>query len=372
MALPRIVDQQTAPEEHYSPLGDDDFTALDQQFRSMNTEDPDPAEFNPNAPFLTTPPRQINTSLDLLQKLHYNLESRVQLFWSSCLSARTVRLHLFASPRDSFSSDAHHRHAQDDAHKPIATIDVVTGVDGSFNARFHVSWQELCRHHGGVYIAYGLPVQEHDLVIVAELLPPLVLNTSVSTPNITSSQSLQDSHLKPSFSSHLHTPSNIYLDVPRYVDNTHLQHPHLNTLLTSLSLSSSSSSFFSSSISTLHSILMPSSTSLTHTTLPITHSPIRVISDVDDTVKMSGITEGARAVFHNVFVKELKDGIIPGMGEWYTNMWERGVRFHYVVSPSKSTRSTVDEQILNSQTDRSNIFHSSTNFFQYRNSLRAL
>jgi phosphatidate phosphatase APP1 len=51
---------------------------------------------------------------------------------------------------------------------------------------------------------------------------------------------------------------------------------------------------------------------------------------------MSGITEGARAVFHNVFVKELKDGIIPGMGEWYTNMWERGVRFHYVVSFSST------------------------------------
>lgn len=246
----------------------------------------------------------------------------MQLFWSSCLSARTVRLHLFASPRNSFASDAQHRHAEDDAHRPIATKDVVTAVDGSFSARFTISWQELCQHHRGVYIAYGLPAQEHDLVIVAELLPPPVISTSVSTPNITL-QSTINTHLKPS-------QDNIYLDVPPASHTQSQSHPHLNTLLNSLSNS------ISSSFSTLHSTLMPSSTSLAHTTLPLTHSPIRVISDIDDTVKMSGITEGARAVFHNVFVKELKDGIIPGMGEWYTKMWERGVRFHYVVSFSST------------------------------------
>jgi len=64
--------------------------------------------------------------------------------------------------------------------------------------------------------------------------------------------------------------------------------------------------------------------------VPLTHSPIRVISDIDDTVKLSGIHCGARAVFHNVFVKDLEDNLIPGMGEWYSEMWRRGVRFHYV------------------------------------------
>ena len=66
--------------------------------------------------------------------------------------------------------------------------------------------------------------------------------------------------------------------------------------------------------------------------IPLTHSPVRVISDIDDTVKLSGIHCGARAVFHNVFVKELEENLIPGMGEWYSEMWRRGVRFHYVVS----------------------------------------
>jgi len=66
--------------------------------------------------------------------------------------------------------------------------------------------------------------------------------------------------------------------------------------------------------------------------IPITHSPIRVISDIDDTVKLSNILGGARGIFQNVFVKDLQENIIPGMGEFYTKLWEKGVRFHYVVS----------------------------------------
>lgn len=62
----------------------------------------------------------------------------------------------------------------------------------------------------------------------------------------------------------------------------------------------------------------------------LTHCPIRVISDIDDTVKMSGVTRGARTVFRNVFVNDLNENVIPGMGEWYSKMWSLGVRFHYV------------------------------------------
>ena len=73
-------------------------------------------------------------------------------------------------------------------------------------------------------------------------------------------------------------------------------------------------------------------TAITTERVTLAHSPIRVISDIDDTVKLSGVTRGARAVFHNVFVKDLQESVIPGMGEWYSEMWRRGVRFHYVVS----------------------------------------
>lgn len=76
-------------------------------------------------------------------------------------------------------------------------------------------------------------------------------------------------------------------------------------------------------------------------TVPLTYSPVRVVSDIDDTVKMSGIVSGARAVFRNVFVKEMRDLVIPGMGDWYNEMWRRGVRFHYVVSRPGTPRAIL-------------------------------
>lgn len=66
--------------------------------------------------------------------------------------------------------------------------------------------------------------------------------------------------------------------------------------------------------------------------VPVTHSQIRLISDIDDTIKLSNVLGGARTIFRNVFVRHLEELVIKGMGDWYTNMWRRGVRFHYVVS----------------------------------------
>jgi hypothetical protein len=67
--------------------------------------------------------------------------------------------------------------------------------------------------------------------------------------------------------------------------------------------------------------------------IPLSFTPVRVISDIDDTVKTANVLAGARAIFYTVFVQNLADIVIPGMGDWYTKMWERGVRFHYVVRP---------------------------------------
>ena len=67
--------------------------------------------------------------------------------------------------------------------------------------------------------------------------------------------------------------------------------------------------------------------------IPLCYTPLRVISDIDDTVKTANVLAGARVVFHTVFVRNLMEIVIPGMGDWYTKMWQRGVRFHYVVRP---------------------------------------
>lgn len=67
--------------------------------------------------------------------------------------------------------------------------------------------------------------------------------------------------------------------------------------------------------------------------IPLSYTPLRVVSDIDDTVKMANVLAGARTIFYTVFVRSLAEIVIPGMGDWYTKMWQRGARFHYVVRP---------------------------------------
>ncbi|RFU79134.1 hypothetical protein TARUN_3083 [Trichoderma arundinaceum] len=56
---------------------------------------------------------------------------------------------------------------------------------------------------------------------------------------------------------------------------------------------------------------------------------VSLISDIDDTVKMSNISAGAREIFRNTFVRELADLTIDGVREWYGKMQSLGVSVHY-------------------------------------------
>ncbi|KAF5348779.1 hypothetical protein D9756_009747 [Leucocoprinus leucothites] len=207
--------------------------------------------------------------------------------------------------------------------QPLASQDVETGVDGSFNAKLCIDWENLCQHPGGVHIAY-YEMFEHDLVVVAELLPPppnsLRETSSTSTPTLASSPQVVPSTFpappsQPQAStSHLHAHSHSH--------SHHHHHPHLHSIVTAIPNLTSSHPF--PSLPSLSRFLTPVRTR-TRTPIPITNSPIRVTSDIDDTVKHSGVTEGTRIVFHNVFAKELKDGVIPGMGDRYTSMWQKGL-----------------------------------------------
>ncbi|RCI15249.1 hypothetical protein L249_6557 [Ophiocordyceps polyrhachis-furcata BCC 54312] len=56
---------------------------------------------------------------------------------------------------------------------------------------------------------------------------------------------------------------------------------------------------------------------------------VSLISDVDDTVKHSNISAGAREIFRNTFVRELADLKVEGVEEWYGELDGLGVSFHY-------------------------------------------
>jgi len=56
---------------------------------------------------------------------------------------------------------------------------------------------------------------------------------------------------------------------------------------------------------------------------------VSLISDIDDTIKRSNISGGAREIFRNTFVRDLADLNIEGVREWYGRMHELGVSIHY-------------------------------------------
>ena len=56
---------------------------------------------------------------------------------------------------------------------------------------------------------------------------------------------------------------------------------------------------------------------------------VSLISDIDDTVKRSNISSGAKEIFRNTFVRDLGDLCIDGVREWYTDMHNLGVSIHY-------------------------------------------
>lgn len=56
---------------------------------------------------------------------------------------------------------------------------------------------------------------------------------------------------------------------------------------------------------------------------------VSIISDIDDTIKKSSISLGAREIFRNTFIRDLKDLSVDGVKEWYGELHKMGVRFHY-------------------------------------------
>lgn len=228
----------------------------------------------PAASHAHTRPSYTSTNGVLVHRWHSNLETRLHPFWAGVLSNRTVRVSV--GPH---LTEAEVRSASPSElgmmEKPLSACEATTDAEGSFKIRFFISWESLCTHPKGAPMAIVDPNYEHDFSVTAELMTPL---PSPSIP---------------------YTPTAPHSFLP-------------------------------------HSLTPPVPIAVTRERVPLTHCPIRVISDIDDTVKLSGINCGTRAVFHNVFVKDLEENLIPGMGEWYTEMWRRGVRFHYVVSGSQA------------------------------------
>ncbi|PPQ64719.1 hypothetical protein CVT24_008346 [Panaeolus cyanescens] len=271
----------------------------------------------------------------LLSRLHDNLEKRLLPFWSSVLSNRTVKIAAWLGSRN-----AAHTQTSDDSHTlpdrfmntksdeaeelelmnpPLVQATVSTAADGSFVARVWISWEELCVHPKGVHLVFGEEDQQNDgNESAAKRLQEHEVEVWVEMPLLGGEISISGESMSGELR---HTPGG----VPQSYSAPSLPLSPTSPIGVTSTLPGIPSSTASSS-----SALNSPSMLRTHVMVPITHAPIRLLSDIDDTIKSAGVVSGARAIFHNVFVKDLRDIVIPGMGEWYASMWSLGVRFHYV------------------------------------------
>lgn len=55
---------------------------------------------------------------------------------------------------------------------------------------------------------------------------------------------------------------------------------------------------------------------------------ISIISDIDDTIKETNISAGARIILRNTFLKDMQE--VPGMSKVYKEWWKQGAAIHYV------------------------------------------
>ncbi|VVT48978.1 uncharacterized protein SAPINGB_P002044 [Magnusiomyces paraingens] len=75
---------------------------------------------------------------------------------------------------------------------------------------------------------------------------------------------------------------------------------------------------------------------------------VSVISDIDDTIKITGILGGKRDIFRNVFVYDYKKIQIPGVLECYQRLSQLGASFHYVSNSPWQLFPTIKEFINSS------------------------
>ncbi|KAG8704215.1 hypothetical protein FRC08_002354 [Ceratobasidium sp. 394] len=176
-----------------------------------------------------------NMDVGILRQLHANLDTRLQPFWSNKLENRTVQVSLYAQSPDVVTSHGRPKS------QPLASACIQTSAQGYFAHVFNITFEQLCTHDQALHIAFGNHSEEHPLYVHAQLLP-LVNAPDSSGPG---AQITKD-----------------------------------------IGVASESSGQSNGSVQAQGEVRLSC-------------ARVRVISDIDDTVKISEVLMGVRAIFHN-------------------------------------------------------------------------
>lgn len=263
----------------------------------------------------TTMPSRSNTSEiaftnpQYLSLAHEYLDARLRPFWSSVLPFRRVALSMYTIPLKAGEAPPT-PDAQLLKQEPLMRTTFTTNGQGHFAHHFVIPWQRICTHPHSVPMAFADdPANDRTdwgLVIHAELL-------SEEGPD-------------------------------RLIQATSSDVPYEQRLPKRVS---SATSFFSSAEPPnqndgdgneemgLMALGLSRTAVVSNVVVGISRpGGIRVISDLDDTVKHSDILSGPREVFRNVFCRRLEDIAVPGMSDLYQQLTKEGMSSLHFVSNS--------------------------------------
>lgn len=82
---------------------------------------------------------------------------------------------------------------------------------------------------------------------------------------------------------------------------------------------------------------------------------VSVISDIDDTIKNSGVIGNKRQLFRNVFVYDYERIAIEGVQPWYQALDDLGVEFHYLSNSPWQLYPTVSSYLRSARFPRGSI-----------------
>lgn len=248
---------------------------------------------------------------EFLSLAHQYLDSRLRPFWSSVVPFRRVALSMYTIPLPLKSGEEPPKpDAELFRQEPLMRTTFTTNGQGHFSHHFVIPWQRICTHPPSVPMAFADdPANDRTdwgLVIHAELL-------SEEGPD-------------------------------RLIQATYLEEPYEQRMPRRVS---SATSFFSSAEPPnqndgdgeqemgLMGLGIGRAAVTSNVTIGVSRpGGIRIISDLDDTVKHSDILSGPREVFRNVFCRRLEDIAVSGMSELYQRLTKEGLSSLHFVSNS--------------------------------------
>lgn len=248
-----------------------------------------------------------------------NLDARLQPFWSS-VSQRRVQLSVYpvAVKHSPISGEDEAQAPSDHDEEPLLRSVFATTPQGLFAQRLTIPWERIVSHGPSLQMAFAQAAQQSNdeasrwaLYVKAEVIADGSANGLGAATQKTAATA-QQRGMATASSAGVGTSSD-----------------------------AGANAFFSPAAEPVSQgsaapggagFEATGRTAIVSTTVtPIAEDGgIRILSDLDDTVKRSNILGGAREVFRNAFCKDVADCCVPGMPELYWRLVHEGVAgFHY-------------------------------------------